>query len=273
MKFSFKAKLFLLVSAAISLVALPIIFFSRDFLIENSMEHERDAFANTVMLVEDNIGAHYLNMLSSEVDAVIIAKDDLFWCASMLRDMEDLRSSDGREKTLAQWQNFFLASGYHLAMFDRNALPIVADPLIKAATAPGIVDFKGQATRSMVLARKGQSGPSYAVAHVKDGDKGEVPLLLCFLPVPEQGMLVLAMQVADVLDNRLQAEKSLGGSVQERIDGLELSAGTSVAIISGKGEVQASRGVKIGLGDLPEAAREKARKGITLEGESVGPLG
>lgn len=273
MKFSFKAKLFLLVSAAISLVALPIIFFSRDFLIENSMEHERDAFANTVMLVEDNIGAHYLNMLSSEVDAVIIAKDDLFWCASMLRDMEDLRSSDGREKTLAQWQNFFRASGYHLAMFDRNALPIVADPLIKAATAPGIVDFKGQATRSMVLARKGQSGPSYAVAHVKDGDKGEVPLLLCFLPVPEQGMLVLAMQVADVLDNRLQAEKSLGGSVQERIDGLELSAGTSVAIISGKGEVQASRGVKIGLGDLPEAAREQARRGITLEGESVGPLG
>ena len=90
MKFSFKAKLFLLVSAAISLVALPIIFFSRDFLIENSMEHERDAFANTVMLVEDNIGAHYLNMLSSEVDAVIIAKDDLFWCASMLRRSVDL---------------------------------------------------------------------------------------------------------------------------------------------------------------------------------------
>ena len=125
MRLSFKSKLFLLVSVAISLAALPLIFFSRDFLIDNSMKRERDSFVNTVMLVEENIGAHYLNMLSSELEAVIVAKDDLSWCASMLRSMEDLHASDERIYHLWHWQKFFRDTSYSLAMYDMNGLPII----------------------------------------------------------------------------------------------------------------------------------------------------
>ena len=273
MKFSFKAKLFLLVSFAISLAALPLIFFSRDFLIENSMKRERDSFVNTVMLVEENISAHYLNMLSSELEAVIVAKDDLSWCASMLRSMEDLHESYDRIAHLWHWQKFFRDTGYSLAMYDMNGLPIIEDLLIKMAVAPAVTDFKGKPIRSMITNSTGRTKASFAVVYIRKGQRNELPVLLCFMPVPKQGMLVLGIEVSHILSNRINAEKSLVGNVQERLNGLELTQATSVAIIAGSGDVQASRGHSIRLKDIPFEVREKARMGQELDGESVGPNG
>lgn len=273
MRLSFKSKLFLLVSVAISLAALPIIFFSRDFLIENSMKRERDSFVNTVMLVEENIGAHYLNMLASELEAVIVAKDDLAWCASMISQVEDLADGSERISHLWHWQKFFENSGYNLAMYDMNGLPIVEDMLIKMATSPEVTDFKGQSMRSRIAHASGKSKASFAVVYIGKGTRYEFPALLCFMPVPRQGVLVLGIEISNILSNRISAEKSLVGNVQERINGLELSTGTSVAILAGNGAVQASRGYPITLDDLPASVREKARKGQALEGEAVGPKG
>ena len=273
MKLSFKAKLFLLVSVAISFAALPIIFFSRDFLIENSMKRERDSFVNTVMLVEENIGAHYLNMLAAELEAVIVAKEDLSWCASMIRSMEDLSDSHDRIAHLWHWQKFFRDTGYSMAMYDLNGLPVIEDRLVRLALAPGMVDFKGQPMRAKITPQHIRSSASFAVVYLKNGNKKDTPVLLCFMPVPKQGMLVLGIEVSDILSNRISAEKSLVGNVQERLTGLELTPGTSVAIIAGNGKVQASRGYPIALDDIPAAVREKVRAGHSLEGESVGPNG
>ena len=273
MKCSFKSKLFLLVGFAISLAALPIIFFSRDFLIENSMKRERDSFVNTVMLVEENIGAHYLNMLSSELEAVIVAKDDLAWCTSMLRSMEELHDNYDRIAHLWHWQKFFRDTGYSLAMYDMNGLPVVEDLLIKMAVAPEVMDFKGHPVRSKITNPSGRSTASFAVVYIRKGQRNELPVLLCFMPVPKQGMLVLGIEVSNILENRISAEKSLVGNVQERLSGLELSRGSSLAIISGTGIIQATKGHPITLKDIPLAVREKVKAKQKLDGESVDPKG
>jgi len=273
MRLSFRAKLFLLVALAISVAALPLIFFSRDHLIESSMKREHDSFVNTVMLIEDNISAYYMNMLSSEIEAVIVAKEDLSWCANMLREMEELEKDSERREKLLHWQKFFLDTGYHLAMFDTHGLPIVTTPLITAATAFNVSDFKGQSLRSMITPRRGQTGASFTVVQVKEARMGETSLLTCFLPVPRQGMLVLALQLDELMKNRIAAENSLAWSVQERLDSLELSPGTSVAIIAGNGKVQASRGENISLDDLSKDVREQVRSGLQAGGEAIGPKG
>lgn len=273
MKLSFRGKLLLLVSFAISLAAFPIIFFSQDYLTQNTLARERESFANTVSLVEDSIALRYLNMLSTEVEGVLAAKEDLCWTASMLRDACRMKTGHQAHALLQQWQKPLLDKGFHLALFDLSGIARVHEPLVDAATGVSVTDFKGQSIRSLLVENGEGKDCTFAVTHVAYGHSREIPVLLCFMPVPEEGMIVIAVQISDMQQNRLRTEKDMIQSLQERLDELELRKGASISIIARNGEIIASKGLTITLADIPDEGREKVHDGDTLNGETVGPKG
>ncbi|MBO4318198.1 MAG: hypothetical protein J5855_07980 [Mailhella sp.] len=178
-----RAKLFLLVGFAITLAALPIIYFSRSFLMESGIRQERESFANTVSLVEDGLSVRYLHLITSEVESVLDAKDDM-------KEKSELIANSMLQETviefldkLKNWKSVLSGQGCSLAVYDKSGEPLISDPLIRLASAEGITDFKGQTVRSMLRPRAGHSvkGVQYAVARIPDDvGVGETPILLCF---------------------------------------------------------------------------------------------
>lgn len=273
MNLSFRAKLFLLVGIAIGLAALPIIFFSSSYLLDAGKKREHDSFVNTIRLVEDSISQRYMQMLAAEVESVRIAKEDLEVTGSLLR--ETFMASEGAltEVPLAQWKQTLHKWNYHLALFDMSGMPLLSDKLITQATAPGVKDFKGQSLQSKFIARAGQADCSFAVAEVEGVSGNDIPVLLCFMPMPGKGMLVLAVEIEHIVLSRIQTEKGMVESLRERIAELKMHADAAVAVISGEGTVIASKGAPIALADIPEEALRRARNMDQLEGEGVGPRG
>ena len=272
MKLSFQAKLFLLVGIAIALAALPIVFFSGDYLQEAGKKREHDSFVNTLMLVEDSISQRYMQMLSAEIDSVRIAKEDLEVTGALLRNLIMMDGSAAAGSGLDQWKQALHTWNYHFALFDIEGKPVLGDTLVAQATAPGRKDFKGQSLQSMLSVRPGRTNCSFAVAEVA-GRVNDVPLLLCFMPIPGKGMIVIAVTIDHIVLSRMQTERGLEESLRERFDELKMHEEASVTIFAGDGRVIAAKGASIALSDIPEEALLKARSQEQLEGEGTGPKG
>ena len=273
MKLSLKGRLFILVGFAISLVALPIIFFSREYLLDNAMSRERESFANTVTLVEDSISLRYLHMLTAEVESVRIAKEDLGVTLALIHDTVRHKAEALEPMPWELWQNMLRKWDYHFAMFDQSGLPILSDPLVTAATSANLTDFKGQSIRTLLVGKKGATDETFAVVNVKHDSEKEFPVLICFMPLKDQGMLALAVKVEHIILSRLQTEKGLRQNLQERLSELELHPGASIAVLAGNGEIVAQEGLPITLENVPPKARERARKEKKFSGEATGPKG
>ncbi|MBR3880338.1 MAG: hypothetical protein IKJ34_01910, partial [Mailhella sp.] len=265
MNISLRSKLVLLVFLSICLAALPIIFFSRDYLLESSLEKERTSFINTVKLVEDSISVRYLNMLSVEVETVRIVKDDLHTTNALFRKLLLQEAVSVDSILFKQFSEMLHEWDYHIAFFDLNGNVVWADPLIRQATAPSQKDFKGQAISSKVIARPGNTKDLFTVVNI-DMYGSKLPVLLCFTPVPGKGMLVLSTPVDKIVLGRLQTEKGMISSIAERIDDLEINPGVSIAIMAADGTSVASKGHSISLADIAENSLAEVRKKGNLAG-------
>lgn len=268
MNFSLRSRLFLLVGAAISLAAIPIILFSRASLLENGMQRERETFVNTVMLVEDSLSVRYLHLLTSEVESVLEVKGDLRRSASMIREVLQSAGADLQE-SLKQWQKVLLSGNCHLGFYDGEGRTILSGPLVNLAVEEGRQDFKGQSMRSMLISRGGVSDGQFAVVRVPGEDRGpELPVLVCFMPVKNKGTLVLAEPIANTEQSRKMLESRMVLGIQERLDGLEMGRGASMAVFSRNGRVLAGKGRHISFGSIPREVLERVRKGEVLEGKA-----
>ena len=272
MNISFRGKLFLLIGIAISLAALPIVFFSGDYLQEAGKKHEHASFVNTLALVEDSISQRYMQMLSAEIDSVRIAKEDLEVTGALLRNLIMMDGSSAAGSVLEQWKQALHTWNYHFALFDIEGKSVFGDNLVEQATAPGRKDFKGQPLQSMLTARPGGTNCSFAVAEVA-GRVNEVPLLLCFMPIPGKGMIVIAVTIDHIVLSRMQTAKGMEESLRERFNELKVHDEATVAIIAGDGRVVAAKGTAMSLSDIPEEALRKARSQDQFEGEGSGPMG
>ena len=264
---SLRAKLFLLVSLAISLAALPIIYFSRAFLMDSGIEHEREAFAHTVTLVEDGISVRYLHELTSEVEAVLEAKDDLKQKAEFIAHVAMTDSPDDPARTLMKWKDV-LNRDFSLAMFDRNGDPLFADLPIRMVWSVDAADYKGMTFRTMIRPRTGtsRSGIRFAVMRISDpNENAQTPLLICFKPM-EDAMLVLAMPIPDTKASRQMLQEQMFQGMRERLETLESSSGASIAILSSKGRILAGKTEGAKLEELPENILKNVRTGETVEG-------
>ncbi|WP_294486104.1 SpoIIE family protein phosphatase [uncultured Mailhella sp.] len=270
MNFSLRSKLFLLVGAAISLAAVPIILFSRASLLESGMEREREAFVNTVMLVEDGLSVRYLNLLTSEVESVLQSKKDLRQYAVMMRDMLLQEHGNGEKISLERWSAALNAEGLSLAFYDMYGRAELGGSLTDLVLADGRQDFKGQSTRSMLAHREAVADGQFAVVRVPGEGGQELPVLVCFMPVRNRGTLVLAAPVADAEKSRKQLESRMALGIQERLDTLELSRGASISVVSSDGRVLAGKGEPMQLSSIPRAVLELAGRGQAQEGDTEG---
>ena len=270
MNFSLRSKLFLLVGAAISLAAVPIILFSRSSLLETGMERERESFVNTVMLVEDSLSVRYLNLLTSEVESVLQSKRDLRQYAVMMRDMLILDRESSAKNGLERWKKVLDSEGTVLAFYDTAGRTVFSGPLTDLVMEEGRQDFKGQSMRSMLTPRGAVSEGQFAVVRVPETDGGDLPVLVCFMPVKHRGTLVLAVPVADAEQSRATLERRMVLGIQERLDGLELSRGASISIVSSDGRVLAGKGMHMSFESIPKNVLERVRKGEALEGYTDG---
>ncbi|WP_418764679.1 SpoIIE family protein phosphatase [Mailhella sp.] len=270
MNFSLRSKLFLLVGFAISLAAVPIILFSRARLLESGMDREREAFVNTVMLVEDSLSVRYLNLLTSEVESVLQSKRDLRQYATMMRDMLLLERDAQARFSLERWKKVLDAEGLHLAFYDVEGRAVLSGKTTDLLMEDGRQDFKGQSMRSMLEPRESLSDGQFAVVRVPGGSGQELPVLVCFMPVKNRGTLVLAAPVADAEESRAQLERRMVLGIQERLDSLELSRGASISVVSSDGRVLAGKGTHMSLSSLPADVLERVRKGEALEGSTEG---
>lgn len=270
MSFSLRSKLFLLVSAAISLAAVPIILFSRASLLESGMEREREAFVNTVMLVEDSLSVRYLNLLTSEVESVLQSKRDLRQYATMMRDML-LQEREGEAAfSLERWKRVLNAENLYLAFYDLDGNAVMAGDLMTLVMEEGRQDFKGQSMRSMLVHRDAVADGQFAVVRIPGKEGQELPVLVCFMPVKSKGTLVLAAPVADAEKSRARLESRMVLGIQERLDTLELSRGASISIVASDGRVLAGKGLHMSLSSLPPEILERAVRGETVEGNTAG---
>lgn len=272
MRCSLRVKLFFLVGFAICLAALPIIFFSRDYLLESSMEKERTSFTNTVMLVEDSLSVRYLHLLTSEVESVLDAKQKLRQTSAVIRQMLLQEKPDVRQESLRRWQNVLAEDRCRLALYDEGGQPLLSDRLIDAALAEGQTDFKGQSMRSLLTPRSTLGDSSFALARVQLNARQEFPVLVCLTPVGGQGTVVLAVTVADTRSSQSMFEERMMLGMHERLDSLELGSG-SIAIIARDGRVIASQGRSLSLEHVSEAVLSRVRAGEVLEGETAGKNG
>ncbi|MBQ9104590.1 MAG: SpoIIE family protein phosphatase [Mailhella sp.] len=266
-----RSKLIMLAGIAISLAALPVIFFSRSYLLENGMERERASFANTVMLLEDSLSERYLGLLSAEARSLMYEKEWFLQDASVIENMLRDESLD-RQATLAAWRTAYLEDDCRLDFFDVEGRAFFSDPYVAAVTAPGRVDFKGHALSEKVTA--GGKGRRENVVTLLSGRDGrQLPFLVTFWPMRDMGCLVFAMPLATMQKERDAMVPRLLAGIKERMKELTLCEGGSIAIFDCHRTYLAGTGKKIGLADVGEDVLARARAGETLEGNGHGPRG
>lgn len=254
--FSLRSKMFLIVGCAVAFSAAPIIWFSHKALLERTLEREEEAFVNTVMLVEDSISVRYLNLLTSQVEAVLASKDRMRRTAALIREQVE---SEGRRE-LGSWQAALRDQGMRMACFE-DGRPVAEDELVSVMTAAGTEDFKGQSLHDMLSGVYGERDIRFAVTGVHAPEQsGTQPFLLSFSRAGK-GTLVLADPLVNAEEGRKQLERRLLDAVQERLEDLELGHGASVAVLDGKGRLLAGKGDLSGVEQVPASWLEKAADG------------
>ena len=260
-----RTKLFFLVSFAVALAALPIVYFSRGYLMDAAVQRESEAFANTVSMVQDALGVRYLSLLVSEIESVLEAKADLRRNAGFAAEALRLESAGGTPlKQARNWQRILLSQKCRFAVYGPGGRALADDPLIRRATAEGVMDFKGRPVRPMLAAGSASSDAVLAVVRV-NGAGGGRPYLLCFKPAGKGLAAVLAVPVTDTESGRKKLEAQVIRTMQDRLAGLKFHSGTSVAILDSGGAVLAGKKGGLGLDSLPQDVRERVRKGETVE--------
>lgn len=268
MNFSLRNKLFLLVGFAISLAAIPIIYFSHQSLMETGVAKEKESFVNTVMLLEDNLSTKYLHLITSEVESVLNAKQEMRKRALLIQ--AQIQSQQCDEKSLHQWQKILEENDCYLAMFNTQGQSVLAPNIITNAVLRGISDFKGQPLKAILKGSSRISDTTYSVirAHANEGEHEE-PYLLCITPIRKTGTLVLAQHLADAEKAQNLMGERLLFSVREKLEALELGHGASLSILKSDGTFLAGKGTQISLDAIPSSFIEKVRKEGKIEGDTV----
>ncbi len=260
MKFSLslRGKLFGLGALCVALVSVPLIFLAgRDFQ-ENSRERERAAFANLVILLEENISTLYFSFLTTFAADVMEAKLDLsrmthlgrqFWLASTDREIEHIFNT---------WQRLSRHTGFYLTVF-RDGEARYGDMAGTGSIDRDNMDFTGEPLAEMLLPQNLPDAGKCAVFNLspenwrhfdpqnpletatKTGEGGAVPVLISFMPVPEKnGVITLAMPLK-ILDAK-NREKEIAGEVQDKFDSMRLAQGRSLKLFDSKGRDLARKG-------------------------------
>lgn len=257
---SLRTKFFTLVVLSIALAAVPLIWLTYSALQRSSLAFERESFNSILLLVEDNIEASYLDLLTNEVSATLRRKKQLRQMALLARTT--WRESEAREEAVLQsWQGLLQPFGVHMEVY--AAGPRLGDAFFRRIT-PDMRDLKGQRIVSML---EGEGLPEEGAFAVFDASRRvpgaeRDPALVFFLPVRERGAVIaVGSPLADLAEEARQSERKIVRNLQEKFHSLDFRYSGFIALFQGDGTLLAHKGtVDRNLDALPAPLRDKARQ-------------
>ena len=257
---SLRTKFFTLVVLSIALAAVPLIWLTYSALQRSSLAFERESFNSILLLVEDNIEASYLDLLTNEVSATLRRKKQLRQMALLARTT--WRESEAREEAVLQsWQGLLQPFGVHMEVY--AAGPRLGDAFFRRIT-PDMRDLKGQRIVSMLegdgLPEEGAFAVFDASRRVPGAERD--PALVFFLPVRERGAVIaVGSPLADLAEEARQSERKIVRNLQEKFHSLDFRYSGFIALFQGDGTLLAHKGtVDRNLDALPAPLRDKARQ-------------
>lgn len=257
---SLRTKFFTLVVLSIALAAVPLIWLTYSALQRSSLAFERESFNSILLLVEDNIEASYLDLLTNEVSATLRRKEQLRQMALLARTT--WRESAAREEAALQsWLGLLRPFGMHMEVYAGG--PRLGDAFFRTIT-PDMRDLKGQRILSLLQGDGLPAEGAFAVfdpARRGPGAESE-PVLVFFLPVRERGAVIaVGSPLADLTEEARQSERKIVRNLQEKFHSLDFRYSGFIALFQGDGTLLAHKGaVDRSLGALPAPLRDKARQ-------------
>lgn len=256
---SLRTKFFTLVILSIALAAVPIIWLTYSALQRSSLAFERESFNSILLLVEDNIEASYLDLLTNEVGATLRRKQQLRQMALLARTT--WRGSAAQEKAvLKSWLEIVQPFGVHMEVYAGG--PRLGDAFFQRIT-PDMTDLKGQ---RLALMLEGDGLPEEGAFAVFDPSRRAPgtprdPALVFFLPVKERdAVIAVGSSLADLTEEARQAERKIARNLQEKFHSLDFHYSGFIALFQSDGTVLAHKGtVDRPLGAIPAALLDTAR--------------
>ncbi len=257
---SLRTKFFTLVVLSIALAAVPLIWLTYSALQRSSLAFERESFNSILLLVEDNIEASYLDLLTNEVSATLRRKKQLRQMALLAR--ATWRESAAQEEAVLQsWLGLLQPFGMHMEVYAGGLR--LGDAFFRKIT-PDMRDLKGQRIVSML---EGDGLPEEGAFAVFDPSRSvpgakRDPALVFFLPVRERGAVIaVGSPLADLSEEARQSERKIVRNLQEKFHSLDFRYSGFIALFQGDGTLLAHKGaVDRKLDALPASLRDKARQ-------------
>lgn len=261
MKLTLKTKIFLFVVIFVALISVPVISLSYSSLKKSSRQFEEENFSNVLLLMEDNINSRYLNLLTTEIMAVLERKIHLQSTSFLAKSTWDNLSigdnfggaNDKKENVLASWENSLQNFNTFFGLFEKGTLKN-ASPYFDVLTQDiSRSDYKGVSLAQLLDNAYLPSEGAFAVFSFTEKDcsalekydlyEAEPPsVLLYFLPLDKTHIISFGTVLSDIKKNEQLSERAIIASIQEKFNSLALYPSSIIILFSGENNLLAHKG-------------------------------
>lgn len=279
MTISLRTKLFFLATLSIALAVVPIIMLSYHELHSVSLKREQETFGNVVVLVEDNISARYLGLLTNSILSVLQRKNQLRHTSLLARSTwRDLATEPeyARLRVLGGWGAPLRDFGSYFDVYNASGASLLRTPLMMRLTGdPRRADVKGRPLSSLLRADQLPADGEFAVFSLEAApgqNASAETLLVFFLPAPEDAVVfVLGVTLSDLEREAKYLEGQIIAGTQEKFDTLDLYESGFLVLLSGDSRVLAHTGNAAGrdASALPAQGLSRAKERGFVEYEFV----
>lgn len=256
MKLTLKTKIFFFVFIFVALISVPIISLSYSNLKNVSRQFEEENFSNVLSLMEDNINSRYLNLLSSEIMAVLERKIHLQSTSFLAKTTWDNLSwgtADKKENVLTSWENSLQNFNTFFGLFEKGVLKS-ASPYFEVLTHDmSRSDYKGISLAQLLDNSSLPGEGAFAVFSFTENDcralkkydlneTEELSVLLYFLPLDKTHIVSFGTVLTDIKKREQLSEQAIIHSIQEKFNSLALYPSSIIILFSGNNKLLAHKG-------------------------------
>ncbi len=266
---------------ALALAVIPIISFTYTDVRQSTTELEYKSFNNVALLVEDSINTHYLTSLNEQIATVAQCKTNLRRTSAMVQTMwQDTGHLPMHERTLhlSQLAGSLTQFDIYLNIFNNTkCLVLDSNTLSTLFHDTDTTDFKGRDLES-ILRDSLQSEGKFAVFYIHSASGEKIPLLVFCLPSPnKQDTIITGLLLSNLKEQAAATQEVIIDNTQKKLDSLQLSDHTFIAIFAGDGKTLAFRGPQATFKQriIPDQALKQAKKEkhITYHADNIEQYG
>lgn len=281
MKLTLKTKIFFFVFIFVALISVPIISLSYSSLKNVSRQFEEENFSNVLSLMEDNINSRYLNLLTTEIMAVLERKIHLQSTSFLAKTTWDNLSwgtADKKEDVLASWENSLQNFNTFFGIFEKGVLKSASPYFEVLMQDVSRSDYKGISLAQLLDNEQLPDEGAFAVFSFTEKDcrslekyeingADELSVLLYFLSLDKTHIISFGTVLTDIKKNEQLSEQAIINSIQEKFNSLALYPSSIITLFSGNNKLLAHRGnfTEEDLIDIPSDMLLKAKEDKFLQ--------